>query len=151
MLHYRSAWPSDPLVIRVRDGLMLACLTAALVTTAGCEKDSGCRVSGTVTLDGAPLPDGVAMFLPDKSDPRLRTVSAVVTNGEFTAHLLPGKYRVAFTSDQPSGRKIEADLGTGVMIDEYVQVIPRKFNADTQLEVEIAGDRDDLEFTLTRK
>jgi hypothetical protein len=121
----------------------------------GCAKDDGCRVSGRVTLDDAPLESGLIMYLPEKSDPSLRTVTAVIENGGFTVEpsgkLLIGKYRVAFTSEQPTGKKIEADLGTGVMTDEYVQIIPRKYNAETTLEVEITGDRDDLEFHLTRK
>ena len=95
------------------------------------------------------------MFLPGQADARLKTVTAVINNGEFAVEpskgLWPGKYRVAVTSEQPSGKKVEADPGSGVMIDEFVQIIPAKYNSESKLGVEITDDRDDLLFSLTRK
>ena len=42
-----------------------------LVSLLDRSQDVACRVSGTVTLDDAPLPDGLVIFLPDKSVPSM--------------------------------------------------------------------------------
>jgi hypothetical protein len=146
--------PSAPATFTNTGPLTVALLVLS-VLVSGCAKDAGCLVTGQVTLDGTPLSEGLVMFRPFGDDPSLKTVSTVINNGQFTFEpakkLMPGKYRVAITSEQTSGKKIEADLGTGVMIEEFVQVIPPKYNAESKLEVDIAGDRDDLVFELTRK
>ncbi len=95
------------------------------------------------------------MFVPAERAGNLKTVSALIETGSFSLDrskgLLPGSYRVAITAERPSGKKIEADPGTGVMIDQYVQVIPEKYNAQSKLMVDIEGDRDDLSFDLKSK
>lgn len=130
-------------------------LLGVSVFMLGCSESPNCRVSGNVTLDGQPVADGMLMFIPAGQAPELKTVSALIENGQYVVErpkgLLPGTYKVAVTSEQPSGKKIEADPGSGVMIDEFVQVIPEKYNAQSTLTAEIAGDRDDLNFELTRR
>ncbi len=52
----------------MRNWLGGVALAAALVATAGCSKQEGptrYRISGTVTLDGKPIPYGEVLFTPD--------------------------------------------------------------------------------------
>ena len=71
-------------------------------------------VSGTVTLDGQPLPEGIILFAP-AGGPGEAVASATgkIENGQFsiprTQGPVPGNYKVSIShTDQPEGRvKIE--------------------------------------------
>lgn len=132
----------------------LLLLAVGIVSCSGCggHQSSGSKVSGRVSLNGQPLPDGMITFMPQTPAPGLRTVSAMIANGEFAVpaanSLMPGSYRVAVTAQKSTGRKIPAGEGSSEMVDDVEDYIPPKYNAATTLSVEITGDTSDLEFPL---
>lgn len=132
--------------------LLLALLGAVCLAGCSSQQSGGCAVSGRVTLNGAPLPDGLVAFHPQTPAPGLRSVSATVTNGEFSvppAHLLmPGTYRVWVTAEKETGEKMPAGEGRTGFVAIKEQYIPPKYNAQTTLSAEITGDTDNLEFPL---
>jgi len=112
---------------------------------------SGCHdasrrygVSGTVTLKGEPLPQGVVSLVPISPDSPTPG-SAVIADGKFRIAseqgLLPGRYRVSISS--PDGKTPVADpnaapgpSGNFTSKDR----IPPEFNLRSNLEVEVKPD-----------
>jgi hypothetical protein len=132
--------------------LLLALAAMVLILGCGQQGISGSNVSGHVTVNDSPLPDGVVMFVPQSPAPGLRTVSAKVTSGEFSISpdnlLMPGSYRVLVTAEKKTGRRIPLGEGSSEMIDELVDYIPPEYNTQTTLTAEIKGDTSDLSFPL---
>lgn len=123
---------------------------------AGCGGgDQFLHVEGQVNMDGQPLSEGLVMLLPPENSTDLTTVSTQVVDGHFeiarSKKLKAGSYKVAITSEQKSGRQVQAEPGSSEKVEQYVQVIPPKYNSATVLSVDIAGDRDDLLFEVSRK
>lgn len=127
----------------VRAWLPAVLLMAGLVTGGGCGGAAGTiprgSVEGTVTLDGAPLPDGVIRFTPTAGTTG-PMVEAQIASGAFA---LPkatgpcvGTQRVEILSFRPTGRKI---VNEGIESDEIVQVVPERYNTASDLTVTIAA------------
>src|SRR5215212_9852293 len=82
--------------------LIVALLSLLL---GGCSQDSdGLQaISGTVIVDGAPVPAGSISFQPTEG--QASSSGAMITNGKYTVPretgLLAGKYRVAITAPMP--------------------------------------------------
>jgi hypothetical protein len=130
---------------------------AALVAIAmlcGCGRSGPERfaVSGQVTLDGAPLPDGEIVFTPNDATAGPTSVGHI-ENGAYDIPAergpIAGNYSVAITAERPTGRKVRADILGEATTDQYEQYIPDAYNARTTLTAEIADDRDDLDFALS--
>jgi hypothetical protein len=124
-----------------------------LGATGGCSRGGAERfaVSGAVTLDSAPLPDGEIVFTPDASTQGPSVVGRI----EQGAYSIPqergpvaGSYRVAITAERKTGRKVRADMIGEAMTDQYEQYLPPEYNERTTLAATIDGDRDDLDFEL---
>ena len=101
------------------------------------------EVSGTVTLDGQPLSEGSIVFQPIAEGP---SAGGSIRDGRFTIERAggpgPGKYRVEILAYQSTGRQIpDADF-PGKMTDELRQVIPKRYNTDTELLVNVSADGD---------
>jgi hypothetical protein len=127
----------------------LGCLLlwlGALAIAAGCGASDplGRRaVSGTVTLDGQPLADGVVSFQPTSEG--ATSSGAVITAGKYAIArdrgLPQGKYRVVINSVKP---------GTGMTLPEgkmpgeevgtpQVELIPAEWNSKSQNVVEVTS------------
>lgn len=127
-------------------------LLVGSILGCGLRGAGGCAVGGRITVNGDPLPEGLIMFVPQTPSPEHRTVSALISNGEFFVSadksLAPGSYRVVVTAEKKTGRKKPAGEGLSGVVDEYQQYIPERYNARTTLSAEISGDTEDLVFTL---
>lgn len=115
-------------------------------------------VSGTVTLDGQPLPEGIILFAPS-GGPGEAVASATgkIENGQFSIPRaqgpVPGKYKVSIShTDQPEGRiKIELKK-PGKKTASTKELIPAEYNSQTKLTAEIPkGGRSDLKYELKSK
>ena len=130
----------------------LGLLCAALLTGCG---DSRSGVSGKVTLNGKPLTNATIQFFPEGS--QSPAGGAVVTDGRYELPpkpgLPPGKYRVSISSpsggvDEGSftaapGAKGKGPVGTGVK-----DLVPAKYNTDTELRAEVTSGSNTFDFDL---
>ncbi len=109
----RSSNPTGPCGAR----LWQAVLLSAIVALAGCsdpEQRTGV-VSGTVTLDGAPVQAGTVLFMTDDGHGDAAELRA---GGAYTLHLRPGTYKVSVSpppeidplSDQAAGADAAAAI-----------------------------------------
>jgi hypothetical protein len=136
---------------------------AALVLAVGCSggDDDLPReaVYGTVFLDGKPLPDGSISFMPPGGfTGGIPTGGGdTIKNGKFSISsetgLVPGTYNVSIYAPAPSAARTKpAQVGGGKATELPKQMIPAKYNTNTELKAEIKkGGGNDLRFTLLSK
>ena len=118
--------------MRVRPVFVVSLLAAALL--AGCDGDPARQVTGTVTFDGKPLPDGQIIF----ADPagKLAPDAGKITDGAFAFKVTPGGKKVQVQASRmeklPPGKK-------GAMGETEVPMayIPARYDADTKLTAEV--------------
>lgn len=119
----------------------LAC--AALLPLPGCGGGSDGRhaISGTVTVDDAPLAKGNISFQPIEQQPFAS--GAVVADGKFSiprnSGLAVGKYRVAVNAAVPgtAGKAVEVDAQPGDPPAPAKEMIPPDWNMASQHTIEV--------------
>jgi hypothetical protein len=127
---------------------MLAAVITVSLLAAGCGPaavQTG-MVSGTVTLDGNPMPEGDVFF--KGPDSKMGTFSVV--NGQFSGECQPGSYRVeimAYRNEAPP-----ADPTGYVPPTESVSKVnflPAAFNTDSTMTAEVkAGENNEFKFEV---
>lgn len=116
---------------------------AAFLLLQGCGGDPLGRyaISGSVSVDGAPLANGNISFQPTESQPT--SSGAVVTGGKFSipreAGLVAGKYRVVVNAAVPGteGKVIAADAQPGGPPSPAQELIPPDWNTSSQQMIEV--------------
>lgn len=130
---------------RVQLGLLVC--TLAMAGCGGSSAPEGLiNVYGNVTLDGEPLPNATVIFTPVEGG---RPAAGVTDSGgdyelEYSAGTegaLPGKYQVSISTATTETN----DEGEDVEIPEK---LPAKYNAHTELEVEVTPDQEEFDFEL---
>ena len=125
-----------------RTALVYCLLFAALA--AGCSGDGLNAISGTVTLDGRPIENGTIEFLP--ADGQGPTAAAVIEGGQYEVRVAPGAKEVRIVGYRKTGeRHVAPGDPSSPMIDIQEQIVPAKYNANSELRCEIGtGGRQDF-------
>ena len=144
--HASSRSPARPL-------RLVACATLSALALIGCGGGGPqpLAISGKVTLDNQPLEKGVITFI-SASDPN-STAGGVVEKGAYSIPyddgLHPGTYKVSVIANQPTGREVKDPDNPKSKIAEEIQVIPDRYNRQTQLSAEVkAGASNTFDFEL---
>lgn len=135
-------------------GFLCGCLILA-----GCSKReySGADrfpLSGKVTCDGEVVDFGSVSFLPIGGGEEQRVSGGAIMNGTFSvpeekgAHA--GKYRVEIRWQKKTGKQVFDDMA-GEMVDERKEGLPKKFQEDSELTVEVPSPDNVYDFDLTLK
>lgn len=134
------------------NGTALLVVAATLVGCGG-EDDPWPRaaVSGQVALDGAPLASGTITFFPTGTT-KGPAAGGEIVGGKFSipAQVGPvvGTNRIEVRSVQKTGRMVaspsavEADgpATEGMLVEEYADVVPKRYNTYSELERTIEPD-----------
>jgi hypothetical protein len=112
-------------------------------------------ISGTVTLDGQPLADGVIQFTPAGGSGQV-SGGTQIQGGKYSIAreqgLVPGSYNVAINAATKSERTKPAQVGAGRAAELPKELIPAKYNSATELKAEVKkGGPHDFSFTLQSK
>ena len=123
-------------------------LALALISLAtGCSNGlSG--VSGTVTLDGEPLEKAYVKFFPPTGRPSVGKTDA---NGYYRLQystsqtgVEAGEHTVRiFTHEEAS-----IDMQTGEPTPAVKEIVPKKYNRDTELTAQVESGSNDIDFDL---
>jgi hypothetical protein len=137
----------------------IASVLLLLLFLAGCGTKGFAPVSGTVTLDGKPLPNASVNFQPlDSKQSGQGSAGKTDADGHYSlrvvvdnkAGAVVGKHRVSISSvkeDDPS-----YDPPPGKLPPKARDPIPTKYNAKSQLTFEVPpGGSDKADFNLTTK
>lgn len=136
-------------------------LAFCLLTISGCfggsaEHIERAAVTGTVTFDGKPLPEGSIQFVPDtdaSGNPlRGKAVQAMITDGSYSLSAdqgpAVGTNKVLINATQKTGKFQESD---GQKTEILKQYLPAKYNANSTLKYDVKSGDNQADFTLEPK
>jgi hypothetical protein len=130
--------------------LGLAC--SAVLVIVGCG-NGRVPVTGTVLFEGRPVEEGMITLEPvDGQGP---TTGGMITAGKYDlrgqASATVGEKIVRIVALRKTGRKIAAGspAPAGTMVDEVIQCIPKQFNDESTLRIQVTAGRSNThEFDL---
>lgn len=149
--------------------LCMCLFAAVLLVATGCApKEKRCALSGSVTLDGAPVPSGVLNFIPLNADPSKGTVggSCQIVDGAYAmdpkhgSTLLPGEYKVvvnaSFAIDKKTNEPVDVDDIKDGLVDpnsvEFVDALPAKYSSASELTVTVTEEKLQVyDITMTKE
>ena len=118
------------------------------LVAAGCSTDASLgTVHGKVTLDGTPLATGLVRFVP--ADGQTATADATIANGEFTAKVPVGEKRVSISAPKVVGKRRAYETADSPTIDVVEELLPARYNAQSELTITITPGKQPAEFALT--
>jgi len=112
----------------------------------GCgESDGLIPVSGVVTFQGTPVPEGTIQFRTLEGDQK--AYAAPILEGKYEARIEPGPASVEIRASRiVEGKFVEANPGEKDPVGEMY--IPEKYNSRTELKVNIESAKLDENFDL---
>jgi hypothetical protein len=125
----------------------LVALAFATLVTIGCGPKRPV-VEGLVTLDGLPITAGAIRLVP--TDGKGPTAGGGITAGRYRVETTAGPKKVSINFAQKDGTKVldpEA-MGSGRMIDRYIESVPGRYNTETELEITLKPGLNTHDFTL---
>lgn len=130
--------------------IVCALLAACIV---GCGGGAACSLSGQVTFDGQPIPDGNIRLNPIEGTPGVGGATKIVDGAYEIAEgdgMLAGKHEVLISATRGTGRMVRAEnLDGGPSQTEHIeQYIPARYNHDTELELELKPGENTENFSL---
>lgn len=122
----------------------------ASVVFAGCSKPSNRgTVTGTVTLDGQRLSAGVIRFVP--ADGQTSTAETTIVDGNFSSMVPPGNKKISISAPKVIGKKRMYDGTEGPEVDNVQELLPAKYNVQTELALTVVAGAQQKDFALTSK
>ena len=110
-----------------------ACLLA-MVAISGCAPATDdVEITGTVTWNGAPLPQASIILAP--VDPHIAPTGGKVVDGQFKLRGKPGKFRIEIEAIRETGKRDPVD--NGLLGEMY---IPPRYNRESELTAEVTRD-----------
>jgi len=125
----------------------LIAFCAVTIAAAGCSSDSGKgTVSGTVTLDGQPLKNGLIHFVP--VDGQTPTAEAIIADGEFSAEVTVGEKQVSISAPKVVGKRQAYQSPGSPSIDIIEELLPARYNVASELTLLVKSGRQEAPFDL---
>lgn len=107
-------------------------------------------------MDGTPIAEGTINFLP-AGGTKGPTAGASITDGRYSIAAAKGpclgRHRVEIRGSKRTGRQVSAPgpKASGLMVDEIIDIVPRRYNAESTLEAELKPGQNELDFSLDAK
>lgn len=117
---------------------------------AGCgQRNEMTEITGSVTYDGKRLQKGVVNFFP--SDGQGRSASAVIAEGCYKVRMTPGRKKVQIEGFRVIGKEhAQPTNPNSPIIDKEEQMLPQRYNVQSQLTADITSDLHVLDFPLAK-
>jgi hypothetical protein len=142
--------------MRGRAWVLVHFLAATLLVVAGCSDTTEGRqaITGTITLKGVPLDQGLIEFLPQEADKDGTRGGAMIKDGKYSIPreqgLLPGKYKVVINAAATKLADPEPGVPPGpTKVAPKKNRIPPEYNRATQQVVAVTkGGPNQFDFTI---
>ena len=119
------------------------------LAVGGCSSKSTGKVAGNVTLDGQPLESGVILFA--SADGSAQPAEAAIAMGRFEAVVPPGEKRIEIRAPKVTGKKKMYDTPDSPTVDVVVELLPKRYNVDSELKMTVDGSEQTQDFELKSK
>jgi hypothetical protein len=104
----------------------------AVFVAAGCSRPDTVKVSGTVTWEGAPMPQGDIVFV--ALDPHVPAAAGKIVDGAYSFRCKPGEKHVVIQSYRLSGKKTPEGKAIGEMY------VPKRYSSESTLAADVTFD-----------
>ena len=120
-------------------------LAIALIAMFGCSQEAPTyRVTGSVTWNGEPIPNGVINFI--AADDAVAPDTAKIVAGRYDARVKAGRKKIEIYADRE--KKLDTVMNQG----EREAYIPPKFNAQSKITREVTPRGENhFDFSLSDK
>lgn len=122
---------------------------ALAVWATGCAEPKTGKVTGSVTVDGAPIKSGSMAFFP--IDGRGTTVGADIVDGKYAAELVFGSMKVEIRVPKVVGERKLYDAPNSPVKQLMAEALPARYNDATELTIEVKPGENQKDFALTTK
>jgi hypothetical protein len=130
-----------------------ACGVMMLVvgSLAGCQRGPAVgTVEGEVTLDGQPLKEGRIALTP--LDGQSQTAGATITDGKFALEAPATSMKVEINANRVIGkRRVYEDSPQSPVVDVVEELIPPRYNINSELTLEVKPGPQQAKFELKSK
>ncbi|OYW15607.1 MAG: hypothetical protein B7Z55_14955 [Planctomycetales bacterium 12-60-4] len=138
-----------PAIIRACTLLVFSGSALGCGQTAPYTGETRFPVQGKVTFNGEPVNGGTIAFI--QQDEKSRPAGGPIVNGTYRVTENQGPnastYRVEIRWLKPTGAKRKDD-DTGEMVDVVKEVIPKRFNDQSELSASVSHEKLDFNFDL---
>jgi hypothetical protein len=127
---------------------VFAILLVAIVPLLGCSEKKVALLSGLVTVDGTPIENGSISLMP--AERNAPTAEAIIAAGKYTLTTLPGAKNVSIHGFQKVGtRRYHEGDPSSPMVDVNEEIVPARYNIQTELKADLKVGPQTLDFALT--
>jgi hypothetical protein len=119
----------------------------ALSFAIGCSKRTTGTVSGTVTIDGVPAKAGAISFFPRNG--KASTAGGEIKDGQYSAEVAPGVAKVEIRVPKVVGQKKLYNTPDSPVRPIMAEILPAKYNDETELTVDVQLGPNKHDFPLT--
>lgn len=102
-------------------------------------------VQGAITLDGAPLENGLVRFSPTKG---AAPAAGEIKGGRYSLNVASGEARVEITSTKVTGKRKAYNTPDSPMVDITKEAIPEKYNTKSELKHTVTAGPNSKDFEL---
>lgn len=122
----------------------------ALAFLAGCSGPPKAQVSGSVTLDGVPIENGIIQFYPAGGPGQ--TAGGGIENGRYQLETSTGEMTVTINASKVVGKRAMYDTPDSPKVDVLKELVPTEYNATSKLKVTLKpGVNEKVDFDLKSK
>ena len=118
----------------------------AVAVGVGCRPPTDGAISGTVSVDGTPAAKGSIAFVP--TDGKSPPAGGEITDGRYSARVAPGKARVEIRVPKVIGQRKLYDTPDSPFKQVLVESLPRKYNDQSELTVDVSLGDNTRDFDL---
>ena len=126
---------------------ILFCTIAMAVV--GCSRSNLATVTGNVTVDGEPAKVGAISFF--AVDGKAPSAGAPIVDGRFKAQVTPGLCTVQIRVSKIVGKKKVYDTPDSPVREVWAEVLPPKYNDDSQLQLDVKPGTNLKDYDLKSK
>ncbi len=118
-----------------------------VLATVGCADNSGlAEVSGTVSVDGEPAEKGSISFFPVNGQGP--TTGAQILQGKYQSQIPLGESKVEIRVSKVVGQKKLYDTPDSPVQDVYAEVLPSKYNSQSELRFDAQAGANEKDWHL---
>ncbi len=120
-----------------------------ILLIAGCGHDGAAEVKGTIKVDGALPEEGTIQFSP--VDGKTPTTGGPIKKGLYVVRVPLGVMKVSISVPKVVGMKKLYPTPDSPAMPVTKESLPSKYNADTQLQLEVKAGLNQKDFELQGK
>ena len=133
----------------MKSGCRVAWILIGCLVCCGCSRSNRATVSGSVTVDGEPAKVGaISFFAVDNKAP---TAGAQIVDGTYSAEVTPGMCMVQVRVSKIVGEKKLYDTPNSPVRKVWAEVLPAKYNDNTELKLEVKQGSNTQDYHLKSK